>query len=88
MLKLEVSVHTVRRRLHAQRRHHRTPAQKQALNEEHRANRLLFAEEYVDKDLQFWGRVIFSDEKHLTPQHMAGNVAGGGIIRGKKPSTE
>ncbi|KAK3878395.1 hypothetical protein Pcinc_016979 [Petrolisthes cinctipes] len=66
MLNLEVSVHTVRLRLHAQGRYHRTPAQKQALTEEHRTNRLLFAEEYVDKeDLQFWGRMIFSDRKNI-----------------------
>ena len=63
LLHLDVSAHTVRRRLHQQDRHHRTPAIKQALTEEHRANRLLFAQAYVDKDLDFWSRVIFTDEK-------------------------
>lgn len=63
MLNLEASVHTVRRRLHEQGRHHRTPAPKQALTEEHCAYRLLFAQAYVEKDLDFWGRVVFTDEK-------------------------
>lgn len=39
------------------------PAKKERLEEQHRQGRLQFAREHVGKDLDFWGRVIFSDEK-------------------------
>ncbi|KAK4307347.1 hypothetical protein Pmani_018177 [Petrolisthes manimaculis] len=42
---------------------HRTPAIKSKLTERHRELRLQFAQRYVHQDLNFWGRVIFSDEK-------------------------
>ncbi|KAK4327422.1 hypothetical protein Pmani_002087 [Petrolisthes manimaculis] len=42
---------------------HRTPAIKPKLTERHRELRLQFAQRYVHQDLNFWGRVIFSDEK-------------------------
>lgn len=62
-LHIDVSNHTVRRRLHEGGLHHRTPAVKEVLSDRHRAMRLHFAQQYVDKDLDFWGRVIFTDEK-------------------------
>lgn len=62
-LHLDISPATVRRRLHKADIHHRTPAKKGKITEEHRLSRLEFAERYRDEDLQFWGRVIFSDEK-------------------------
>ena len=62
-LQLNISAKTIRRRWHNAEIHHRTPAVKERLEERHIQGRLAFAQEYVDKDLDFWGRVIFSDEK-------------------------
>ena len=42
---------------------HRIPAVKERLYERHQVGRLQFAEQYVGEDLDFWARVIFSDEK-------------------------
>ncbi|XP_068200628.1 uncharacterized protein [Palaemon carinicauda] len=54
---------TVRRRLHAEGIHHRTPAKNDKLTAEHKRRRLEFAQEFVNEDLDLWSRVIFSDEK-------------------------
>lgn len=62
-LELQVSSETVRRRLHTAGVHHRVPAVKEKLEERHRINRLHFAQQYVNEDLGFWARVVFSDEK-------------------------
>lgn len=62
-LQLQVTSQTVRNRLHDSSVHHRIPAEKEKLTERHRNNRLLFAQQHVNEDLDFWGRVIFSDEK-------------------------
>lgn len=62
-LHLQVTPQTVRRRLHEEGIHHRTPSIKDKLTEAHKRLRLQFAEQYVDEDLDFWGRVVFSDEK-------------------------
>ena len=62
-LNLDVSAGTIRNRLHAGGIHHRTPVVKQKLEDRHKAARLEFAQRYVDEGLDFWGRVIFSDEK-------------------------
>lgn len=62
-LRLDVSTETVRRRLHESGVHHRTPALKGKLEERHRLARLEFAQRYAQEGLEFWGRVIFSDEK-------------------------
>lgn len=62
-LQLEISSDTVRRRLKEAGVHHRVPAVKEMLTERHRQNRLRFAETYVNENLDYWGRVIFSDEK-------------------------
>lgn len=62
-LQLDVSAETVRRRLHAEGIHHRTPATKQLLTARHREGRLRFAEAHVQEDLDYWARVIFTDEK-------------------------
>ena len=62
-LDIEVSDRTVRKRLHAAGIHHRRPAIKEKLTDLHRANRLRFAQRYAGEDLDFWGKVIFSDEK-------------------------
>lgn len=62
-LQLNVSATTVRRRLHAAGIHHRIAATKEKLLERHRMERLRFAQQYVQEGLDFWGSVIFSDEK-------------------------
>lgn len=62
-LQLQVSVTTVRRRLHEVGIHHRVPAAKERLTAEHRAGRLAFANRHVGKGLDFWSRVVFTDEK-------------------------
>lgn len=62
-LGLHVSADTVRRRLHEREVHHRTPAIKETLTDRHRENRLLFAQQHGDKGMDFWSRVIFTDEK-------------------------
>lgn len=57
-----VSLHTVRRHLHAAGIHNYKPAKKIPLTDEHRQNRVRFAREYLNFD---WGNeiVIFTDEK-------------------------
>ncbi|KAK3868801.1 hypothetical protein Pcinc_025839 [Petrolisthes cinctipes] len=69
-LGLEVSNTTVRRRLHAAGVHHRVPAMKEHITDVHRNTsyslfiiRLAFAQEHVTKDIGFWERTVFSDEK-------------------------
>lgn len=64
-LRLEVSSTTVRRRFDAARIHHRTPAMKELLTERHKAGRLEFAQRHANKGMDFWGRVVFTDEKCL-----------------------
>ncbi|KAK3885555.1 hypothetical protein Pcinc_008351 [Petrolisthes cinctipes] len=60
---LPISARTVRRRLHEQGIHHRTPAVKEKLTERHRKIRLQFASDHVAYDMDILGRVVFSDEK-------------------------
>lgn len=62
-LGLEVSSMTVRRRLHGAGIHHRTPAKKELLTERHKAGRLQFAQRHAAMGMDFWGRVVFTDEK-------------------------
>lgn len=65
-LSLEVSDDTVRRRLHQAGIHHRVSAKKEYLTDAHRAARLAFAQQYVDKGMDFWERTIFTDEKSFS----------------------
>lgn len=62
-LHLQVCARTVRNRLHKSGSHHRIPAIKGKLQPHHREARLAFAQEHQHRDLDYWGRVIFSDEK-------------------------
>ncbi|XP_066941089.1 uncharacterized protein [Macrobrachium rosenbergii] len=62
-LGLEVSSMTGRRRLHAAGIHHTTSATKELLTERHKAGRLDFVQRHADRAMDFWGRVIFTDEK-------------------------
>ncbi|KAK3894632.1 hypothetical protein Pcinc_001610 [Petrolisthes cinctipes] len=48
-LQLNTSAETVRRRLHGSGLHHRVPAVKDRLTDQHRAARLAFARRYVEK---------------------------------------
>lgn len=43
--------------------HHRVPAVKERLEDRHREGRLRFAQQYVDENIDFRGRVSFTDEK-------------------------
>lgn len=54
---------TIHKRLHERGYYHRVPAIKPKLTDENRAGRLRFANEYVNRDLDFWAKVIFTDEK-------------------------
>ena len=81
-LQLDVLAMTVRRRLHEAGIHHRVEAgiyhrveagihhrvlpKKESLTEQHRAGRLAFAQRYVGEDLEFWSRVVFTDEKSFS----------------------
>ena len=62
-LQLSASVDTVRERLHSNGIHHRSPAIKDFLTDKHKQSRLQFAQQYLDKDMDFWSRVIYTDEK-------------------------
>lgn len=62
-LQLSVSSTMVRRRLHEDGVHHRPPVTKEVLTERQRNDRLQFAQQYLNEELEFWGRVIFSGEK-------------------------
>ncbi|KAK3860081.1 hypothetical protein Pcinc_033846 [Petrolisthes cinctipes] len=55
-LQLKASAETVRRCLHGSGLHHRVPAVKERLTDQHRAARLAFARRYVEKDLDIWSR--------------------------------
>ena len=62
-LQLDVSVKTVTRRLREADINHRVPATKEKLTDVHRTCRLAFARENGEKDIGFWSKVIFTDEK-------------------------
>ncbi|KAG7166709.1 putative Transposable element Tc1 transposase-like 41 [Homarus americanus] len=62
-LHLDVCAQTVRSRLHEASIQHRVLAIKERLTEQHRTGRLQFAQQYVGEDLEFWSRVVFTDEK-------------------------
>lgn len=83
---LEVSARTVQRSLHEQGIYLRTPAIKHLLTDQHKTSRLLFAQQHVGKDMNFWGRVIFTDEKTFNLRHMARFTVGGEIIAGMRKS--
>lgn len=62
-LQLNVSTETIRRRLQEAGIYQGLPMEQEWFTDEHRASRLTFAQKYVDKDLDFWSRVVFTDEK-------------------------
>ncbi|KAL7636960.1 UNVERIFIED_CONTAM: hypothetical protein RMT77_012718 [Armadillidium vulgare] len=58
-LHLDASDRTIRWRLHANGIHHRKPAVKQKLTEAHKTERLSFAREYVNSNMNFWSKNIY-----------------------------
>jgi transposase len=62
-LHLAVTPRTVRRRLHEANIHHRIPACKHFLTEQHKEARLHFAQLHANKTQDFWEQIIFTDEK-------------------------
>lgn len=62
-LNLACDPQTVRNRLEEANKQCHVPAVKECLNTFHREARLGFALEYIQKDLEFWNTVIFTDEK-------------------------
>ncbi|KAK3894361.1 hypothetical protein Pcinc_001898 [Petrolisthes cinctipes] len=76
-LRLNVNAQTVRRRLREAGLRHRIPARKERLSEEHRAARLAYARQYVDKGLDFWSRGhVYGRKKHSTAQTMESSTNG------------
>lgn len=59
---IQPSLDTVRRRLSEGNLHIRVPARGPALNADHRRNRLQFARDHVNWNIQDWERVLFTDE--------------------------
>lgn len=62
-LGLQISNVTVRRRLHNQGIHHRRPAIKPSLSQNHQEQRVAFALQYLPFESGFWDNVIWCDEK-------------------------
>jgi hypothetical protein len=60
---VNIDVRTVRSRLLEAGLKARTPSVKNFLKEMHRANRIKFATEHIHYNLDFWRKVIWSDEK-------------------------
>ncbi|KAL7634885.1 UNVERIFIED_CONTAM: hypothetical protein RMT77_015262 [Armadillidium vulgare] len=70
-LQMNCSDETIRRRLHEAGIHHRVSAVKHKLTDEHKAARLAFANQYIQKDMNYWSRVIFTDEKTFSSTNHA-----------------
>ena len=62
-LHLNVTMTTIRRRLHAADIHCRIPAKKEKFTDAHRVGRLEFARLHQHRGLDFWSRAVFVDEK-------------------------
>lgn len=56
----QISINTVRRRMHENGIYNYIPARQTLLSQQHRDNRIIFCEENYGRD---WDHVIFSDEK-------------------------
>lgn len=70
-LKLNVSLETVRRRLHKAGLSSKFAIQKPFISEENIAKRLSFARKYVKKPKSFWKRVLFIDESAFTMRNLS-----------------
>lgn len=62
-LQLGVSATTIRRRLQEAGIKHGLPIEREWFTDQHCVSRLAFAHKYVSKNLDFWSRVVFTDEK-------------------------
>ena len=60
---MDLSTYVIRRRLADNDIHHHRPAKKEHLSPRHKEQRVAFARAYIDKDDEWWRRVVFSDEK-------------------------
>lgn len=60
---VNLSKDTIRNRLHEAGFKSRTPAEKEMLTRLHKEKRLTFSENFVEKGLDYWARIIFTDEK-------------------------
>ena len=65
-LGLQICAQTVRNMLHGAGIHHRIPARKPLLTQQHKEERMGFALQYLPEDASFWDSVIFCDEKVFT----------------------
>lgn len=62
---IEISVSTLRRTLKSHGIHGYRPRKTPLLSKKHVKARLEFAREFIDKDLTFWGSVLWSDETKI-----------------------
>ena len=62
-LQLDLSRDAIRKRLAEHNIKHHRPAKKEHLTARHKAQRVAFARAYIDKDPDYWRRVVFNDEK-------------------------
>ena len=77
-----VSSRTVRRVLHRFRYRGRVPRKKPYISKINRTKRLQFAKEYVEKDNEFWEKVLFTDESKFNIFRHDGR-----ILVWRKPNT-
>ena len=62
-LNLQCSPNTIRRRLFEEGFSHRIPAEKLHLDDEHKLNRLRWADNNRNLPQDYWNLVVFADEK-------------------------
>ena len=62
-LNIDLSKSTIGKRLKEAGFRSRIPAEKEMLTQTHKEKRLQFSENFVEKDMDYWLRVIFTDEK-------------------------
>ncbi|XP_064111333.1 uncharacterized protein LOC135218815 [Macrobrachium nipponense] len=77
-LGLQICVQTVRNRLHGAGLHHRIPARKPLLTQQHKEARMGFALQYLPEDASFWDLVIFCiAEENIEPSRRSGRISAG-----------
>ena len=62
LIGINVSPSTIRRRMYERGYHGRVARKKPYLNEYHIKRRLQFAKDHIDQPMEFWKKVIWSDE--------------------------
>lgn len=76
---------TVRRVLHKNGYASRVPRKKPFISEKNKKLRLEFAKKHIDKDMEFWKSVIFTDESKF---NLFGNDCGGKVWRRKNEAMQ